>query len=198
VAAEGTHEAHQREAIIAAARRLLDEEGPRALTTRRIAEACGLSTMAIYSRFGSKEGVVEALYTNGFAELTAALGRVRRTASPANDVARLTEAYRAFALDRPSVYSVMFERVIAEFRPGPQSAALAQEAFLVLEHRVADLVGCRPGSPHASRAAYSLWALVHGLVMLELRGMGHGQSPDGPAVRFRHAVRHLVAGLTVA
>ena len=72
--------------------------------------------MAIYSRFGSKEGVVEALYSDGFAELTAALGRVRRTASPANDVARLTEAYRAFALDRPSVYSVMFERVIAEFR----------------------------------------------------------------------------------
>ena len=48
-----------RETLIQTACRLLTTEGADALTTRRIAAEAGTTTMALYTRFGSKEGVAE-------------------------------------------------------------------------------------------------------------------------------------------
>ena len=42
-------------ALLAAAHRLLAEDGPEALTVRRIANEAGMSTMNVYSRFGGKD-----------------------------------------------------------------------------------------------------------------------------------------------
>ena len=59
--------------LVKAAADLLAEEGPEALTVRRIANAAGVSTMNVYSRFGSKDGVVEHLFVRGLS----AAGRAR-------------------------------------------------------------------------------------------------------------------------
>ncbi|MEM9696441.1 MAG: TetR/AcrR family transcriptional regulator, partial [Myxococcota bacterium] len=62
--------------LLAAASRLLAEYGPEALTVRRIAHAAGCSTMAIYSHFGGKNGVVDGLFQEGFRTLIEALDRL--------------------------------------------------------------------------------------------------------------------------
>ncbi len=67
----------------AAAQLLLRDEGPAALSVRRIATAAGLSTMAIYHHYGGKDGLVEALYVDGFRALDEALSAVPRSADPA-------------------------------------------------------------------------------------------------------------------
>src|SRR5215213_5805048 len=59
-----------REALLAAAHDLLAREGAAALTVRRIAAAAGVSTMNVYSRFGGKDGVLDALLIEGFEKLT--------------------------------------------------------------------------------------------------------------------------------
>jgi AcrR family transcriptional regulator len=187
--------ADERRAIVAATRRLLAESGPEAVTTRNIAEASGATTMAIYSRFGGKEGVVEAIFTEGFSELTESLRRVRITASPAKDLERLVSAYRQFALDQPSLYSVMFERVIPEFRPTADSSACAINSFDVLAEFCARLSGLNPNSEAARRSAYSIWSLMHGLVVLELSGMGDHLTGESYAVAFERSIQMMIAAM---
>src|SRR5258708_36328591 len=54
-----------RVAMLDAAGALLHSEGPQALTTRRLADAVGTSTQAIYTLFGGEEGIVRAMYLEG-------------------------------------------------------------------------------------------------------------------------------------
>ena len=79
-----------RVALLDAAGALLHAEGPQALTTRRLADAVGTSTQAIYTLFGGKEGIVRAMYREGFDRLEQCLndvpvdGRRRPTISSAS------------------------------------------------------------------------------------------------------------------
>lgn len=57
--------AMRREEILAQARRLFDEKGVRATKMEDIAEAVGVSTPTIFNYFGSKDGILIAMITEG-------------------------------------------------------------------------------------------------------------------------------------
>jgi AcrR family transcriptional regulator len=64
--------------------RLLAEQGPAGLSLRKLAAAVGTSTMTVYTRFGGKEGLLAAMYREGFGALAsecALLPRHRLTPS---------------------------------------------------------------------------------------------------------------------
>jgi AcrR family transcriptional regulator len=158
---------------VAAASELLDEAGPEALTVRAIAHRAGCSTMVVYSHFGGKDGVVEALYVQGFERLGAVLRGIRHTGDPVADLQRLGRAYRRFALDHPTSYRVMFTRAVPDFEASPAAAALASATLDVLAERVAravDAGSLGPGEPR--QLAACLWAAIHGAVSLELQDAG--------------------------
>src|SRR5689334_6011644 len=75
-----------RVALLDAAGELLHREGPTALTTRRLAEAAGTTTQSIYTLFGGKEGIVRAMFREGYARLDTRLRRVRDTDDPLHDL----------------------------------------------------------------------------------------------------------------
>ena len=50
------------EAVREAGRRILDEEGPTALTTTRIAERAGVSVGSLYQYFENKDAILDAIY----------------------------------------------------------------------------------------------------------------------------------------
>ena len=97
-----------RSALIDIAARILAEEGPRALSTRRLARAAGTSTMVVYTHFHGMSGLVRAMVHEGFARLHRHLTGVGRTDDPVCDMAMLGRAYRYNALSNPHLYSVMF------------------------------------------------------------------------------------------
>ncbi len=72
--------------LLKAAGDLLAAEGPGALTVRRIANAAGVSTMNVYSRFGGKDGVVEHLFVEGFTRLGDGMRAVVATDDPIADL----------------------------------------------------------------------------------------------------------------
>ncbi|HEY0806715.1 MAG TPA: helix-turn-helix domain-containing protein, partial [Pseudonocardiaceae bacterium] len=76
-------------ALVDAAARLLAEEGPAALSTRRLAAAVGTSTMAVYTHFGGMDDLVRAMVREGFARLHERMARVRATDDPVADVITL-------------------------------------------------------------------------------------------------------------
>src|SRR5262245_37744492 len=181
------------QALLDAAARLLTEEGPEALSVRRVAAEAGVSAMGVYSRFGGKQGLVETLFLDGFAQLEQILSTVPITADPIEDLREGARRYRRFALDSPAAYAVMFTRAIPDFVPSPPCKLDAAGAFRVLVEAVRrglDAGALRPGDP--IDLAEGIWATLHGLVSLELAGLGF--VPDR-AAHYETTISALLRGL---
>jgi AcrR family transcriptional regulator len=166
------------------------------LTVRRVAEQAGTSTMGIYSQFGGRPGLLEAIYRRGFDQLRAALvaalpprtdeeaeeggaaeapaqapARAEQDgADPIDSILALATSYRRFALDHPGLYSLMFDRPAPDFDPSPQLRSWALgETFSLLVGQVsrAQRAGSLAGTD-PTRQAYLLWTITHGITSVEL------------------------------
>jgi AcrR family transcriptional regulator len=183
-----------RRELIDAGGRLLAEEGPAALSTRRVAQATGTSTTAVYNLFGDKAGLVREMFLEGFDRLTAAFAAVPRTGDPAADLLALGDAYRANARDNPHLYELMFGRPVPEFRPDAEAGRRIQPTFDALIDACARCVetgAFAPAEPYA--IAVQLNAMAHGLASLELRG-ALGDEAEADA-HWKRAFTSLVKGL---
>lgn len=159
-----------RAALLAAAHDLLATEGPPALTVRRIASAAGMSTMNVYSRFGGKDGVIDELFIDGFARMRSDMADAPVTDDPMEDLRQCGEAYRRFAREHPTYYSLMFDQAVPDFVPTERAMEHAFEALgRVVERvqRAMDAGVIDDGDPVTVAAA--LWACDHGLASLEAK-----------------------------
>ena len=180
--------------LLKAASDLLAAEGPGALTVRRIANAAGVSTMNVYSRFGGKDGVVEHLFIEGFRRLGAGMSSVVPTDDPIADINSCGLAYRQFAIDNPTLYSVMFDRVVPDFQPTVDAQVIASATLGLLASRLERAMTAgvlRPADPLHTAAL--VWATCHGVVSLELKAVGP-MAISWPEV-YQQAMRMIITGL---
>ncbi len=161
------HDESTRAALLAAAERLIDEHGPDAASVRAVADDVGTTTRAVYSVFGSKRGLLEALATRFFEELHTAIDAVELTDDAAADlVAAGMQAFRRTVIAHPSLYRLVFLRVVPDLELGPEFGQVAYDAFgrmQALVERVA------PG-PAVHERALAWHALTEGLASMEVRG----------------------------
>ncbi|HET6921106.1 MAG TPA: TetR/AcrR family transcriptional regulator [Jiangellaceae bacterium] len=169
-AAQAASKASLRRLLLDTASSLLERDGPDALTMRRIAGEVGCSTSVLYTMFGGKPGIAEALWREGFERLGAALEAVTG-AGPLKRLAAMGRAYRANALANRSYYTVMFQRPIPGFEPSPEAYQASLVPLRALADTVADCIDAgvfRAEDP--MHIAGVLWAATHGAVSLELAG----------------------------
>ncbi len=141
--------------IVDAARALLEEEGPDALTMRRLADRLGMRAPSLYKHFSGKEALEAAVISDGFVELAGAFEEaVRGAHDPLGELAR---TYRSFALSRPHLYRLMTERPLRRDLLEPDVEARA----------AGPLLEAAGGDESLARAA---WAFAHGMTVLELNG----------------------------
>lgn len=193
-ASRAAMEADIRASLLAAAAKILSEEGPAALTVRHVAEAVNASTKLIYTHFGGKDGLLEALYLHSFASLTQAFQVHLGERDPHRRFRLMIDAYRSFALREPALYNVMFGDLGRAWEAPAESRRKAWASFETLRQAVQD---CLPSaSAEATRITYLLWAAAHGVVSVEMRGLLGGPI-DGDEL-FRMAVDAVCAahGLT--
>jgi AcrR family transcriptional regulator len=165
--------------ILRAAIGILQRDGAGALTVRNVAAAAGCSTTGVYTYFGGKDGLVDAIFVDGFERFDAALEAVEKRSNPLDQLFVTGEAYRAWALANPTQYQVMFSRAVADFfaSDGAQERALQSfEAHVERISRAIDSGDLAKDDP--IEVAMHVWATVHGYVMLELMQM---QPPTAPA-----------------
>lgn len=153
--------------------------------------------MNVYSRFGGKEGVVEALLIEGFEQLGAAMHAVPTTDDTIADLEQCSRAYREFALTHRTHYELMFGRrdpgyTKSEKAMDPARAALGMLAARI--KRAMDAGALRISDPH--EAATVFWAACHGPVSLEIEAVGPPEA-DWAGVH-RHLLAALIAGLRTA
>ncbi|MHA6792837.1 TetR/AcrR family transcriptional regulator [Pseudonocardia bannensis] len=189
------HDESLRIRLLEAAGQTLSTQGLAALSLRRLAADVGTSTTAVYSLFGGKPGLLKALFDEAFRRLGTHLATVTPSDDPVEDLVALSLAYRDSALADPHFYDVMFTSSKADLPLDEESLAAAAETFQPLVRLVERAIAARALRPDADPAAVSmaLWAMVHGLVSLQLRNFlppGAGE----PKVVFEAAVRANVDG----
>jgi len=160
------------EKIASAARRLLDREGADAVTMRRVAEAVGITAMAVYRHYPNRAGLLNALADEGFAELTLRLESLRPAGDMTKRLERVMDVFLDHALERPRLFELMFlkpregaRRFPGDFRAGrsptanPSEVILREgmEAGVLREDDVWEIV-------------FEMGALLQGLIMLYLGG----------------------------
>ncbi|KQY30270.1 TetR family transcriptional regulator [Caulobacter sp. Root487D2Y] len=97
-------------ALVEAARRILETEGPAALSLRAVAREAGVSPAAPYHHFKDKGELLDAVAHEGWAALDAALGEARAKAVDSKErMTSLGVAYVCFARDNPALYRVMYD-----------------------------------------------------------------------------------------
>ena len=138
--------------IVAAARAVLEEGGPDALSMRAIAERLGIRAPSLYKHVPDKEALEVALVADALAEVAVAFETAATAADPLTAVAA---AYRAWALAHPHRYRLMMDRPLPRDR---LPVGLEDRAGAVI-------VAATGGDVDAARAAF---AFAHGMVTLEL------------------------------
>ncbi len=153
--------------ILSEARRVLEEEGVGALSTRRLAKAVGCTATALYLYFDNKEALLHVLMEEGFAKLGAHLEGPSRIAESLSKVRGLARAYVDFGLANPAWYELMFqlppERLGSDYpaekyRAGRRHLERLSDALAETNH------ASDPGA--ALAASTLLWSSLHGLVAL--------------------------------
>jgi AcrR family transcriptional regulator len=181
-----------REALLRAAREMLDEGGPNALGVRDIAARAGVAPMGVYKRFGSKNGIIDELFRQGFEELEAAVGPADgddMLAMIADGMAR----YRDFALRNPALYRLMFDTPVPDYAPSAPAMAAARSAFDRLVNAIRLCLAARvisPGDP--VEIAQRFWSACHGSISLQLRGIGFVTDYDS---HYSELVQTLLRGV---
>jgi AcrR family transcriptional regulator len=161
-----TRSARARE-VVAEGRRLLEEEGPAALTMRRLAERLGIQAPSLYKHLPDKTALEAAIIATGMEEAAVAFEAAVAEAPDAGGsgdaggrgggneaLPALAAAYREFALAHPHLYRLMVN--------GPLPRRYLPPG---LEERTAAPLVRVAGSRARARA---VWAFAHGMVMLEL------------------------------
>ncbi|MCH5643347.1 MULTISPECIES: TetR/AcrR family transcriptional regulator [unclassified Gordonia (in: high G+C Gram-positive bacteria)] len=172
--------------LIAAGRKILERDGVAGLTVRAVAAEAGVAPMGVYNHFDGKEGLIDAVVTDGFAEFASAIAATDD--DPALRLSNSGRAYRTFALANPVLYSLMFS---SECEADLEVAA---RGFLALADiiRYGQVAG-RIISGDANEFALQAWSCVHGAVALELAG----SAPPfvDTAANFEHILELIARGL---
>ncbi len=97
-------------ALVDAARRLVEAEGPAALSLRAVAREAGVSPAAPYHHFKDKGELLAAVAKEGWTLLNAAMAQAKAAApSPEAALTELGVAYVRFARQHPALYRVMYD-----------------------------------------------------------------------------------------
>jgi AcrR family transcriptional regulator len=142
---------NRRAEVVDAAERILEADGPDAVTMRRVAAEIGVRAPSLYKHVRGKPEILAALQERALTGIAAVL------APAGDDVAAMARAYRSWARAHPRLYELSTRRPLdrARLTPGVEEAAAAP------------ILRAAGGDRDAARA---LWGLAHGLVDLEWAG----------------------------
>jgi AcrR family transcriptional regulator len=171
-------------ALLNATRTIFVQEGLGGLSVRRVAELAGCTTMLVYSRFGGKEGLIGAMFDEGFAALAQAQQAVPKSLEPRARVLALCQAYLGVAHKYPHHYALMLGTQSGAFKPSETSHA---RAMATLDHLVAAVRATLPAGArrpaNAAVAAHRILAFCHGWLMLEQIGPLRARSNNASFLR---------------
>ena len=183
-------------ALLEAAERTVESEGLAALSVRGVANEADTTTRAVYSLFGSRDGLVVALGARAFDLLGAAVAALPESEDPAADLVEAGLVFRRFAREHPALFTVGVQRRLPSRELWDRFRDAARTALSTLHARLDRLASLDAlGGRSVAEAAWQFHALCEGLAAAELRDPGFGDDGEG---RWRAGLDALVRGFAVA
>ena len=164
---------------------------------RQIADAVEYTPTAIYFHFRDKEMLFRRLCAEDFGKLEARYQVLARVGDPVERLRMAARAYVAFALDHPHHY-----RWMHAVGGASESDATSgdRESYRVLLRGVEEAAAKgalrQPFDSDQPLAAQTLWAALHGVVMLEIGR--RTSAAAAPAVNWRPADERVGAAIEMA
>ncbi|MEM1314440.1 MAG: TetR/AcrR family transcriptional regulator [Pseudomonadota bacterium] len=192
------HHGDLADALAAAARVIIERDGPANLSLSKCCRMAGVSTAAPYKHFSGKDELLRRLVMDGFEELGARM-REARDDCPGPLADRITAmgmSYIEFALANPGMFRLVFG--MTKEMHDPQDLEMedcGQSCFQVLIDEAARAVPPDAGEEAAKGLAIMLWTFVHGAASLALDGNYDAAKKD---VDLRRMVAMATASLLPA
>lgn len=146
----------RRAQIVTAARRLLEADGPEALSMRNVAAEIGIRAPSLYEHVADKRALESAIIAAGLQEQGAALREALAGPEGSDPLSAITHAWRRWGLGHPHMYNLIYARDLDRSDPTVADGEL-YAATPLRELCGGDLVTARV-----------IWAFAHGMVNLEL------------------------------
>ena len=184
-AAKGAyHHGNLKEDLLQHAKEMIQSRHDVQFTLRELAKRVGVSPMAAYRHFATKEDILRAIAAEGFMQLSLAFTEALKH-DPA-DLGAIGAAYIDFSLRNPVHFKVMFHpELVDPSAPAPVDTG----AFGILMQCIA-LNQERGLFPKSSciHLAVAAWSMVHGLATLLInrnlgRMIGHDTAADSREMR---------------
>ncbi len=139
---------------VAASRRVLEAEGPGALTMRRLADELDIRAPSLYKHFSGKAAVELALIADAMFDIGDITHRAIHEPGSESWLMSLLTAYRRYCLARPNLYRLATGGRIPRESLPPGLEEWAGNPWYVVTGD--------------SSLAQALWSFAHGMVILEL------------------------------
>jgi AcrR family transcriptional regulator len=164
------------DAILAAGRAVMREQGVAALNLNEVARRVGMRTPSLYGYFDGKMALYDALFALGARLFRRRVDELAARALPPSQQLRAgLELYMGFALEQPELYQLVFERPVPGFVPSEAALAESLAALAATARMVEGLIAAgamAPGLP-VEQARDLLIAVTHGLTALHLANEPH-------------------------
>ena len=165
-----------RSAILEHSWQIVEEEGWDALSIRRIADAIEYSTPVVYKHFESKEAIRSAFSQEGYALLAARLQHAKQSYDcPTDQLASLSNAYWAFAMEHPKHYQVMYGLGIPTCEMVRETLEIGEVSLIFRDTIEAAIRASKQPDAEVHLKAMTFWSILHGLV-----AMGMISGPGDP------------------
>jgi AcrR family transcriptional regulator len=142
-----TRRQQTKDEIVAAAWGLVREQGLAGLAMRDLGDRVGMKAQSIYSYFGSKHEIYDAMFHEGYVAFAAAMAERNDDStdadapggSPRMAARRAAHRFFEFCTSDPARYQLLFQRTIPDFVPSAESYAVALQTFEATKERLATI-----------------------------------------------------------
>ncbi len=128
-----------REAIVAAAWALVEQDGLAGLSLRDLAQRAGITTPTVYAYFDSKNAIYDAMFGQAAEQFLAHMSAVEVTGDARSDLVAELSQFAEFCISNVARYQLLFQRTIPGFAPSADSYGHAVAALDRVQVRLAAL-----------------------------------------------------------
>lgn len=174
------HHGNLRNTLIDAGIRLINSEGEKGFSLRRVCALCGVSQAAPYSHFSGKEELLEAMKAHVIESFTKALADAAASVidqSSPRVLIEIGKAYVLFFLQRPEYFTFLFSQ--ARFTVSLSFSGDSENSFPPFELMKGHTRRILAGMPdeRLEDMIISMWATVHGLASIAtMKNVRYGKS----------------------
>lgn len=157
--------------ICSVAAKLFVDEGPAAVTMRRLATELGCGTMTLYRYYDNKEEIITAVRTRGMHQMVETLENALNTPGDGRTRShRVRDAYIDFARRDTATYRLMFEYPETN-RDDPAYREAHARMWRCISADTKVMIDEGILETDAPILGHQVWAALHGAVMLEIAGL---------------------------